>query len=167
MSRNVKKWGLGQMFEINSSSAPQFYSGTYQHNLDPRNRLTIPSEWRVEGDEGTKGNFYLAFPHPQGGIAFYPPALQQMLREKVFQSKISSAQAQMLWFHLFGNAHQCSCDKQGRVLLTENLIKHANIDKECMLVGCGASFQVLSRAKHAELTQTPFNLYEAMAAADL
>jgi MraZ protein len=39
------------------------YVGEYQHTLDDKHRLTIPSKWRFDGDEE---DVYLALPNPCG-----------------------------------------------------------------------------------------------------
>ena len=42
-----------------------YYVGSFRHNLDAKNRLTIPSKWRFAGDDG---DVYLALPD-QGDIS--------------------------------------------------------------------------------------------------
>ena len=50
-----------------SQSGTTVYSGRFEHTLDDKNRLTIPSLWRwVHSDTET----FLAIPHPDGYIAF-------------------------------------------------------------------------------------------------
>ena len=67
------------------------YVNEYVHNLDARNRVTVPSNWRVEGDEG---NYYLAWQHPNGFIAVYPPDIQEELREKMRSTQLTDVDKQ-------------------------------------------------------------------------
>ena len=53
-----------------AQSRTSVYSGRFEHTLDDKNRLTIPSLWRwVHTDEET----FLAIPHPDSYIAVLPP----------------------------------------------------------------------------------------------
>jgi len=136
------------------------YIGEFAHNLDARNRVTVPSSWRVEGDEG---NFYFAWPHPEGCIAVYPPEMQAELLEKARSVKQSDVRGQQLLRKLFGKGFQFGCDKQGRILLPEALIKHGGIGKRVYLVGLGRNFQIWSDERYAPAAEEEdFNVLEAM-----
>ncbi len=50
-------------------------------------------------------------------------------------------------------AHATPCDKQGRITLTEELLRHAGIDDEAVLVGVLNKFEIWSRARLAENEQ--------------
>ncbi len=115
------------------------YLSTFRHSLDARNRVTVPSAWRVEGDEG---NYYMAWPHPEGCIAFFTPQMQEELHEKVRQIAQSDLEGQELLRQLFGASSMVGCDKQGRVLLPQELLDHAGIKKDAVMVGLGRNFQV-------------------------
>jgi MraZ protein len=47
-------------------------------------------------------------------------------------------------------AHGTPCDKQGRVALTEGLLKHAGIEKEAILVGVLTRFEIWSPERWAD-----------------
>lgn len=135
------------------------YVGEFTHNLDPRNRVTIPSPWRVEGDDG---NYYMAWPHPEGCIAVYPPAMQRRFLERAESIRQSDTKGQELLRRFFGKGHQFGCDKQGRVLLPEALIAHAGVEKGVVLVGLGNNFQIWSAERHQVQNDEGFNLLDAM-----
>jgi len=116
----------------------------------------VPSAWRVDGDEGS---YYLAWIHPEGCISVFPPEMQEEMAEKVKAAAQSDVQAQALLRQLFGNAAMLGCDKQGRILLNENLCKQAGINKEVVLVGLGRNFQIWSSENW---TPPEFNYLEAM-----
>lgn len=132
------------------------YVSNFRHTLDVRNRVTIPSAWRVTGDDE---NYYLAWPHPEGCIAFFTPEMQAEIYEKIKSAQQSDVETQALLRELFGNAAQMGCDKQGRILLPDNLCKHAGIDKDVILVGLGRNFQIWSASRW---TPPQFNMLDAM-----
>lgn len=123
------------------SSAKAIYVGLFRHNLDAKNRLTIPSKWRFAGDED---DVYLAVPHPEGYVLVLPPAEKDRLYEKVSQMKLGDRKAQDFMHRFFAAAHSFGCDKQGRINLTPALIAHAGIEKESVLVGTMTRFAVWS-----------------------
>ncbi len=135
------------------------YVGEFRHQLDARNRVTVPSSWRVAGDDG---NFYFAWPHPDGCIAVYPPHVQEELLEKAARIPLSDSRGQKALGKLFGKGHKFGCDKQGRILLPDALKSHAGISKEVCLVGLGHHFQIWDSAKR-DAAEEDFNLLEVMA----
>lgn len=135
------------------------YVGRFEHQLDARNRVTVPSSWRVEGDEQT---YYMAWPHPEGCIAVYPPEMQRELLDMSRTIKQSNLEGQRLLRELFGNATQFGCDKQGRILISEKLKAHAGIGKSVVLVGTGRNFQVWSAERFQPSEDSEFNLLKAM-----
>lgn len=151
----------GEQNQINMSDrgATMAYIGEFQHQLDARNRVTVPSSWRVDGDEG---NYYFAWPHPEGCIVVYPPEMQEELLEKAKAIRQSDVRGQAALRKLFGKGFKFGCDKQGRILLPDALKSHAGIEKQVSLIGLGHYFQVWDAAKREQEDET-FNLLEAMA----
>jgi MraZ protein len=48
-------------------------------------------------------------------------------------------------------AHGSPCDKQGRISLTDELLRHAGIEREAVLVGVLTRFEIWSPARFAEV----------------
>ena len=49
-----------------------------------------------------------------------------------------------------GEAHGTPCDKQGRIALTESLMKHAGIQDQAVLVGVLKGFEIWSPERLAQ-----------------
>lgn len=86
--------------------------------------------------------------------------MQQELHEKLRAIPQHDVQGQAMLRELFGMASYMGCDKQGRILLPENLLQFAGIQKDAILVGLGRNFQIWSPDRWAPPPQ--FNLLEAM-----
>ena len=125
---------------MNGQARP-YYVGRFRHNLDSKNRLTIPSKWRFAGDEN---EVYLALPDPAGYITVLPPAEVDKLYERVSQKLLSDGSAQAFLSKFFSQAHTFGCDKQGRVGLAPELLAHAGVEKEAVLVGTMTKFSIWS-----------------------
>ena len=135
------------------------YVGEFVHQLDSRSRVTVPSSWRVAGDDGS---YYLAWPHPEGCVVVYQPHMQEALLAKAADARLSDIQSQKMLRRLFGRASKFGCDKQGRILIPDSLKQHAGIAKQVSLVGLGHYFQIWDAARR-EAEDDDFNLLEAMA----
>jgi MraZ protein len=136
-----------------SATKPPIYVGAHRHVLDAKNRLTIPARWRFAGDEG---EVYLALPHPGGYVTVLPPAEVDRLYQKVSEKALSDTEAQDFLNRFFAQAYSFGCDKQGRINLTEELLRHAGIDRDAVLVGTMSKFNIWSPERLSKLeTRTP------------
>ena len=124
--------------------ARTIYVGKHQRNLDSKNRLTIPSKWRFDGDTE---DVYLALPDPSGCILVLPPKQVEKLYEKVESQDLSDEDAQELQDKLFSQAISFGCDKQGRINLSEDLLAHSGITKEAVIIGRMTTFRIWSPEK--------------------
>lgn len=126
-----------------------FYVGEFRHSLDAKNRLTVPAKWRFDGDEGDTS--YLALPNPNGSITVYPPKMIEHLEEKITSvHMLGDPNKVRALTRIFSRAERFGCDKQGRINLTEKLIKHAGIAKEAVLAGLFTTFHIWSPERFTE-----------------
>ncbi len=127
-----------------------FYSSQFRHNVDEKNRLTVPAAWRNGTAEADQ---YLATPHPDGYIAVLPPAELDKLHEKVAARALTDREAQDAFARFFAASLTFNFDKQGRLALTPELLQHAGITKEVVLVGLGNKFALYSPEGWAKVFQ--------------
>jgi MraZ protein len=136
-----------------------FFVGEFTHALDSKGRVTIPSKWRISGDENT----YLALPNPGGYITVYPPKMVSRLEEKVAEASLSDVRAQALFMELFSKAHSFGCDKQGRINLNDKLLAHAGIKGKAVLVGNFSAFAIWSVGRYEKRpAEDERNIFDAM-----
>lgn len=136
-----------------------FFVGEFTHALDSKGRVTIPSKWRISGDENT----YLALPNPGGYITVYPPKMVGRLEEKVAEASLSDVRAQALFMELFSKAHSFGCDKQGRINLNDKLLAHAGIKGKAVLVGNFSAFAIWSVGRYEKRpAEDQRNIFDAM-----
>ena len=131
-----------------AQSGTTVYSGRFEHTLDDKNRLTIPSLWRWAH---TDTETFLAMPHPDGYIAVLPPARVTKLLAQVSEMKLSDRDAQAVKAKIFSEALSFTFDKQGRFGINADLLRHAGIAKDAVLSGMGDTFNILSPARDDEM----------------
>lgn len=140
------------------------YFGEFTHRLDARNRVTVPSGWRVPGDEG---NYYFAWPHPEGCLAVFPPEMLAQLKARAAELKVGDLKANRLLRGVFGRGSKFGCDGQGRILLPKNLLSFAQVEKEVVMVGLGRFFQVWSADRFNDANDEDFDMLSAMQELDI
>lgn len=121
------------------------FVGEFSHQMDAKNRLCIPSKWRFVGDDA---DVYLALPNPIGCITIYPPKMVERLEEKVSAVSLGDLKGQKTLAKLFSQADTFGCDKQGRITLSEKLVKHAYLEKNVLLVGSYATFNLWEPSRY-------------------
>ena len=127
-----------------AQAGKSIYTGLFRHTLDDKDRLTIPSGWRAaHAPEDT----FLATPHPDGYIAVLPPSEVEKLHDKFSAMKLSDAAAQAFAARFFSQTQSFSFDKSGRAGFTAELLKHAGIEKDAVLVGSLTKFNIYSPAR--------------------
>jgi MraZ protein len=149
MGKNGALWGI----LCPSSMAPlgkPSYTGLFRHTLDDKNRVTIPSGWRAAHGESDQ---FLATPHPDGYIAILPPAEVEKLHAKIAAMPLSDGAAQDFAARFFAQTQALAFDKQGRVMLNAELLGHAGIQKDAVLVGSLTKFSLYSPERWAKVEQ--------------
>ena len=131
------------------SGAPS-YTGLFRHTLDEKNRLTIPSAWRAAHGEADQ---FLATPHPDGYIAVLPPAEVAKLRAKIEAIPLSDGSAQDFAARFFAQTQALSFDKQGRIMVIGELLAHAGISKDAVIVGSLTKFSLYSPDRWSRVEQ--------------
>ena len=103
-------------------------TGEFQHNLDAKGRLFIPARLRDELGEV----FYVTLSMDRCLSAYNARSWQD------FSDKVNAMPyvKQRKMRPLFAYAARCELDKQGRVLLPQNLRDYAGLDKNVTVVGC-------------------------------
>ena len=138
-----------------------FFVGEYFHSVDDKGRITVPSKWRIPGDD--RRDLYLALPNPGGYVTVYPPHMIARLEEKVGEFSMGDVRGQELLMEVFSKAHQFGCDKQGRINLNDKLLAHGGIRKNAVLVGNFTTFSIWSQGKYeTRAPATAVNVLEAM-----
>ena len=106
--------------------------GTYQHTLDSKNRLIIPAKFRNQLGSGfviTKGNEHSLHAYSQAGWETYQSKLNQL--------PSNNAKVRQFKRIILAGATEVEFDKQGRIVLPNNLKEHALLQKSITIIGYG------------------------------
>ncbi len=117
-------------------------SGTFEHALDPKRRITIPAVWREV--MGSVSHLYVMVDPHEPCLTIVPPAvlmprLQRLRQQPLFDDGISEALRDF-----FADAEYLAVDVQGRIRINDELLAHAQLDDVALLRGIGVRIQVWS-----------------------
>jgi len=117
------------------------FMGEFNHTIDPKNRVIVPAKFREELGEafvisaGLDGCLYLTKKSDWEAFA-------QRLAELPF-----TAETRQLQRHFMRNSLECEPDKQGRILIPQNLKDLAGLEKDVVLVGSVTKVEIWSKER--------------------
>lgn len=129
------------------------YAGQFRHSIDDKNRITIPARWRHRGSDEF---IILAEATNQFLLVMSPEEFSRMSAAAEFDPSISKRDRRVFLRHLHSRAQHGSADRQGRLVLPEDLCKQVGLKGEVALVGGSGRFEIwnLQRWKKAHQDDT-------------
>ncbi len=134
------------------------FMGEYQHSLDAKGRLIIPVKFRDElGESGviTRGldNCLFLFPQDEWRV----------LEAKLKSLPLTKADARQFVRFFFSGATEVELDKQGRIIVPQNLREYGQLDKEATIIGVSNRVEIWSRTRWDSYMDEAENSYEIIA----
>jgi MraZ protein len=118
------------------------FQGRSALSMDAKGRMSVPTRHRDALMLQCEGRLTLTR-HPDGCLLLYPRPVWESVRERIAALPISASG----WKRFFlGNATDVELDGTGRVLIAPELRQGAGLDKEVVLLGMGAHFEVWDAA---------------------
>lgn len=121
------------------------FFGSHQHTIDDKGRLTLPAKWRSELAGGvvvTRGLDDCLF--------IFPKAKFEAIAAEIDLQGIESSDARAWARYFLGMAADAETDKQGRILLPQNLRDFAGLDGEVVVVGVVSRIEVWLPERYKE-----------------
>ncbi|MHB1419912.1 MAG: division/cell wall cluster transcriptional repressor MraZ [Bacillota bacterium] len=134
------------------------FMGEYQHTVDTKGRLIIPSKFR----EGLGENFVVT-KGLDNCLFGYPASEWRSLEEKLRTLPFTRADARAFVRFFFSGATECEIDKQGRILLPNNLREFAGLNKEVVIIGVSSRIEIWSRDTWSDYSAQAETEYDALA----
>ncbi len=132
--------------------------GEYQHTVDSKGRIIIPSKFRDDlGDEFviTKGLDSCLF--------IYAQDEWKRVEDKLKTLPLTNRDARAFIRFFFSGASECNLDKQGRILIPSNLREHSKLDKEAVIIGVSTRLEIWSKEQWNAYTDEDNLSYDSIA----
>ena len=136
-----------------------FFIGTYNYNLDDKNRLTMPSKLRE--DLGVKVYVTLGL---DKCLAIYPVETFEKIVSKISSLNSNDPRVRAYKRTFFANSYLCDIDKQGRIQLSKDLLGKCSITKDVVITGAEDCVEVWDKERYASLEEQYEVSYEDNAA---
>ncbi|GKX66113.1 division/cell wall cluster transcriptional repressor MraZ [Inconstantimicrobium mannanitabidum] len=133
------------------------FIGEYNHAVDTKNRIIIPSKFRDE----LLGKFIMT-KGLDGCLYVYPESEWNILQEKLKSLPLTNRDARAFVRFFFSGASEIEIDKQGRALIPQNLKEYAKIDKEIVSIGVSNRIEIWSKEKWQEYNESDID-YDSIA----
>ncbi|MBD7910069.1 MULTISPECIES: division/cell wall cluster transcriptional repressor MraZ [Clostridium] len=131
--------------------------GEYQHALDVKNRMIVPSKLRED-----LGNKFVITKGLDGCLYVYPLNEWKKMEEKLKTLPLTNKDARAFVRFFFAGACEVDMDKQGRVLIPQNLKEYAIIEKDIVSIGVLTRVEIWSKEKWMEYNDSNVD-YESIA----
>lgn len=118
------------------------FIGEYQHTLDSKGRIIIPSKLREE-----LGEIFVMTKGLDNCLFVYSKSEWAILEEKLKTLPLTNKDARAFIRFFFAGASECGLDKQGRALIPTNLRQHSKLDKDVVIIGVATRIEIWSKAE--------------------
>ena len=136
------------------SPTQSFYAGEFRHAIDDKNRITVPSRWRRNEAEE-----FILLPEAnhQFVLVMSPDEFARMSSAAESNEAVSARDRRVFLRQLHSRAQHGAADRQGRLVLPEELCKRIGLKGEVALIGGRGRFEIwnLQRWKRAHEEETP------------
>ena len=116
------------------------FIGEYQHIIDDKNRIIMPSKFRED-----LGYNFIMTKGLDNCLFVYPKEEWTILEGKLRLLPLTNRDARAFVRFFFSGATECVLDKQGRVLIPNNLREHAKLIKEAVIIGVSTRIEIWSK----------------------
>lgn len=117
------------------------FMGEYDHTIDVKGRVIIPSKFR----EDLSGEFVITA-GLDGCLFVYPMDEWERFIDELKRLP-GSKEVRQLQRYFMAGAAACDMDKQGRVLIPNKLREHGEIEKDVVLVGVINKIEIWSKER--------------------
>lgn len=137
------------------------FLGEYQHSLDAKGRVILPSKFRARLSEGC-----VITPGQENCLYVYPHEEWERVSERLVGSRTASGKARAFSRFWFSGSTEEVPDKQGRVGIPEPLRTYAHLDRDVAVLGVGSRVEIWDRERWAQSKREGEQHYAALAEAD-
>ena len=120
------------------------FRGSSNHTIDPKGRIIIPARFR-DRIKSNGGNGVMVTVMDSCLFAFPFDAWYE-LEDRIMSLPTTNAYMRRFRRVFIGEAAECKCDKQDRILVPPTLREYARLEKEIVLVGALRHFEIWSKA---------------------
>jgi MraZ protein len=136
------------------------FRGRYEHTIDPKGRLSIPSRYRDE--LAARRITTLVLSEGDHCVSAFPLDEWEKLEQDLRQRSPFSPDRRNIVRVMVASAKECEVDRAGRILVPPELRDFAGLKKDVMIAGALDLFEIWNRDRWAEHRQTLLGSFDDM-----
>jgi MraZ protein len=139
------------------------FKGQYSYSVDAKGRISIPAKLRKHVSPECNDTFIMT----QGTgkyIDIYPLDQWNLLEEKLLNLNLFNPEHARFSRMLLQNAFDDTLDSQSRILIPQNLLAHAGITKEVLILGVSTKIELWNPSVYENYLNSSEETFEQIAA---
>jgi MraZ protein len=121
------------------------FLGTHQNKLDAKGRVSVPAPFRnaLKAQDETNGTHLVLRPsHQHPCIEAWPTPVFDALAEPLNRLDLFSPEHDDMAATLYADAFPVEADREGRIVLPDDLVAYAGLTDTVVFMGLGRIFQI-------------------------
>ena len=148
MVESVPKWSKNSPKTPKTKGGRRMLGGEYKHSLDTKNRIFIPAKLREE----LGATFVVAKGLREPCLKVYSQAEWESYIAPLRQQNRKLSEKILRFLH--ASLVQVTPDSQGRIVLPQELVSYANMDRNVTIVGCCDYAEIWAENAYESLKST-------------
>ena len=126
------------------------FRGTFEHALDAKHRLTVPSKFRaaLAGGVVVAASHEVAAGSPRSVSLWVPEDFEDFTTRALGALNPLSTRARELKRFFYNSSFDSELDSANRVMIPTTLMRYADLGKDVIVAGSGECIEVFDRAAH-------------------
>ncbi len=120
------------------------FLSTSVNKIDKKGRVSVPSAFRAALEKESFAGVVLIPSQNHDCLEGFAYSAMQEIARRLDEFDMFSADQEDLAASVFGEAVQLGFDKEGRIMIGEDLMAQANLEEQAVFVGMGSKFQIWS-----------------------
>jgi MraZ protein len=147
LSKSVALWGIvGILIASSTWTKLMLFLGEYEHSLDSKQRLAIPSELREVLNPAVNGDSFVAVPGPDEVLTLWPNQTFEKLAMGHGGSLIGDEVLRRFEQEFFSQAARCPLDSAGRVRIPDRLLTRFGLAGAVVILGVRDHLELIASA---------------------
>jgi MraZ protein len=118
------------------------FLGEYQHTIDTKGRLAIPSRFRSKLEHGA-----VLVRGIETCLYVFPMETWEEKAKELDKVTLDPKQRRLIERRFFGTAYECELDAQGRIVVPSAFRRYAELVGESAIIGARHRFEIWNLAK--------------------
>jgi MraZ protein len=126
------------------------FRGTFEHALDAKHRLTVPSKFRatLAGGVVIAASQEVSEGSPRSVSIWTPETFEEFTTQTLSGMNPSSPKARELKRFFFNTSFDAELDSANRLMIPTTLMRYATLDKDVVVTGSGECIEVWDRRSY-------------------